>query len=77
MALLFEKPSLRTRVSFEAGMIHLGGQSLLLGDDAGFGTRESIADFARVLEPVRRRDRGPSEASMRRRSSWPSTAIAR
>jgi len=49
MALLFEKPSLRTRVSFEAGMIHLGGSSLLLGDDVGFGARESVADFGRVL----------------------------
>jgi ornithine carbamoyltransferase len=49
MAMLFEKPSLRTRVSFEAGMINLGGQSLLLGNDTGFGSRESIADFARVL----------------------------
>ena len=49
MALLFEKPSLRTRVSFEAGMIHLGGSSLFLGDDVGFGARESIADFGRVL----------------------------
>src|SRR5258708_3356598 len=49
MALLFEKPSLRTRVSFEAGMINLGGQSLLLGDDTGLGSRESVADFARVL----------------------------
>ena len=49
MALLFEKPSLRTRVSFEAGMIHLGGSSLFLGEDVGFGRRESIADFGRVL----------------------------
>ena len=49
MALLFEKPSLRTRVSFEAGMINLGGNSLFLGDDAGFGARESLADFGRVL----------------------------
>src|SRR5262245_10354164 len=49
MALLFEKPSLRTRVSFEAGMIHLGGSSLLLGDDVGFGARETLADFGRVL----------------------------
>ncbi|HEV2971627.1 MAG TPA: ornithine carbamoyltransferase [Pirellulales bacterium] len=49
MALLFEKPSMRTRVSFEAGMINLGGQSLLLGNDTGFGSRESIADFGRVL----------------------------
>jgi ornithine carbamoyltransferase len=49
MALLFEKPSLRTRVSFEAGMTHLGGSSLFLGEDVGWGSRESIADFARVL----------------------------
>jgi ornithine carbamoyltransferase len=49
MALLFEKPSLRTRVSFEAGMINLGGSSLFLSDDVGFGSRESMADFGRVL----------------------------
>ncbi|MBS0210610.1 MAG: ornithine carbamoyltransferase [Planctomycetes bacterium] len=49
MALLFEKPSLRTRVSFEAGITHLGGNSLFLGEDVGWGGRESIADFARVL----------------------------
>lgn len=49
MAMLFEKQSLRTRVSFEAGMIHLGGKALFLRDDVGFGRRESIADFGRVL----------------------------
>ena len=49
MALIFEKQSLRTRVSFEAAMIHLGGSSLFLGQDAGFGRRESVADFGRVL----------------------------
>lgn len=49
MALVFEKPSLRTRVSFEACMAHLGGSSIFLGNEAGFGKRESIADFARVL----------------------------
>lgn len=49
MALLFEKPSLRTRVSFESGMAHLGGRSLFLGDDVGFNSREDIGDFARVL----------------------------
>jgi ornithine carbamoyltransferase len=48
-ALLFQHPSLRTRVSFEVAMAHLGGSSLFLSDDVGFGTRESIADFARVL----------------------------
>jgi ornithine carbamoyltransferase len=49
MALIFEKPSLRTRVSFEAGMIHLGGSSIFIGSEAGFGRRESVADFGRVL----------------------------
>jgi len=49
MAMLFEKQSLRTRVSFEAGMIHLGGSALFLGRDVGFGRRESMADFGRVL----------------------------
>ena len=49
MALLFEKPSLRTRVSFEAAMTHLGGNSLFLGPEVGWGSRESIPDFARVL----------------------------
>jgi ornithine carbamoyltransferase len=50
MALLFEKPSLRTRVSFEAAMTHLGGSSMFLGADTGFGKgRESLADFGRVL----------------------------
>jgi ornithine carbamoyltransferase len=52
LALLFEKQSLRTRVSFEAGISHLGGTSMMLGDDAGFGKRESIADFARVLSEM-------------------------
>ena len=49
MAMLFEKQSLRTRVSFESGMIHLGGSALFLGEEVGFGRRESIADFSRVL----------------------------
>ena len=52
MALLFEKQSLRTRVSFEAGMAHLGGGSLMLGADVGFGKRESIADFTKVLSEM-------------------------
>jgi len=49
MAMLFEKKSLRTRVSFEVAMAHLGGTAIFLGDDVGFGSRESLADFARVL----------------------------
>jgi len=49
LGLLFEKPSLRTRVSFECGMAHLGGSSLFLGEDVGWGKREAPSDFARVL----------------------------
>jgi ornithine carbamoyltransferase len=49
MALIFEKQSLRTRVSFESGMTHLGGSSMYLGADVGFGKRESMSDFGRVL----------------------------
>jgi ornithine carbamoyltransferase len=49
MALLFQKPSLRTRVSFEAAFTHLGGSSMYLGADVGWGHRESPADFSRVL----------------------------
>ncbi|HEY2880971.1 MAG TPA: ornithine carbamoyltransferase, partial [Pirellulales bacterium] len=50
IGMLFEKPSLRTRVSFEAGMTQLGGGSLFLGNDVGFfGSRESLPDFVRVL----------------------------
>jgi ornithine carbamoyltransferase len=47
---IFEKPSLRTRISFEAAMIQLGGSSLFLSaKDAGLNGRESVADVARVL----------------------------
>ena len=49
MGLLFDKPSLRTRVSFEAGMTHLGGSCHFLGDDVGWGKRESIKDFTEVI----------------------------
>ena len=49
MALVFEKQSLRTRVSFQAGMAHMGGSSMMLGDDVGFGKRERVDDFTRVL----------------------------
>lgn len=50
LTLVFEKPSLRTRVSFEAAITHLGGNSLFLTcADAGLNGREAIADVARVL----------------------------
>lgn len=50
LGLVFEKPSLRTRVSFQAAMAQLGGGSIYMsGAEAGFGTRETTADFARVM----------------------------
>lgn len=50
MTLLFEKPSLRTRISFEAAMAHLGGSSLFMTcAEAGLNGRESLSDVARVL----------------------------
>ena len=50
LAMIFEKPSLRTRVSFEMAMIHLGGYALYLSpQEIGLGKRESVADVARVL----------------------------
>ncbi|MEX1040971.1 MAG: ornithine carbamoyltransferase [Pirellulaceae bacterium] len=49
LGLLFEKPSLRTRVSFESGMAQLGGGSLFLGEDVGWGKREAPQDFSRVI----------------------------
>lgn len=50
LALLFEKPSLRTRVSFEMAMHQLGGHSIYLSPaEVGLGKRESTADVARVL----------------------------
>lgn len=50
LAMLFEKPSLRTRVSFAVAMTHLGGSALLLRqEEVGLGTREPVQDIARVL----------------------------
>ena len=50
LAMIFEKPSLRTRVSFDVGMNQLGGHSIYLAPaDIGLGSRESIPDVARVL----------------------------
>jgi len=50
LAMIFQKPSARTRVSFEVGMFQLGGHALHLSpNDIGLGKRESVADVARVL----------------------------
>ncbi|MFC1967168.1 ornithine carbamoyltransferase [Chloroflexota bacterium] len=50
LALMFEKPSLRTRLSFEIAMQQLGGKAIYLSPaEVGIGKRESVADVARVL----------------------------
>lgn len=50
LAMIFEKPSTRTRVSFDVGMRQLGGETIVLnGDDMQIGRGESVADTARVL----------------------------
>jgi ornithine carbamoyltransferase len=50
LAMIFQKPSLRTRVSFDMAMRHLGGDALYLSpSEIGLGERESIADVSRVI----------------------------
>ncbi len=51
LAMIFQKPSLRTRVSFDMAMRHMGGDALYLSPaEIGLGKRESIADVARVFD---------------------------
>jgi len=52
MGMIFEKQSLRTRVSFETGMFQLGGLAMSLGSEIGFGKRESVKDIAQVLSSM-------------------------
>ena len=50
LGMVFQKPSLRTRVSFEVGMLHLGGEALYISpNEIQLGSRESVPDVARVL----------------------------
>jgi ornithine carbamoyltransferase len=50
IAMLFQKPSLRTRVTFEAGMTQLGGAAIYLTEDTVMGAREAVRDVAHNLE---------------------------
>lgn len=50
LGMIFEKPSLRTRVSFQAAIAQLGGSSTFLsGAEVGLGSRETVPDFARTI----------------------------
>jgi ornithine carbamoyltransferase len=50
IGMVFEKPSLRTRVSFEAGVAQMGGKTIFIpGQEVQLGVRESLADFARTI----------------------------
>ncbi len=50
LGMVFEKPSLRTRVSFHSAMAQLGGSCVFLaGKEVGLGSRESLPDFARIM----------------------------
>ena len=50
LALIFEKPSLRTKVSFQQAIIELGGQAIVLGPEVGLDQRETVHDIILVLE---------------------------
>jgi ornithine carbamoyltransferase len=51
LAMIFQKPSMRTRVSFQVGIERLGGSAITLSDqDIGLGTREAVPDVAKVLD---------------------------
>ena len=69
LAMLFEKPSLRTRMSFEVAMSELGGRSIYVrGEEVGMGTREPVRDVARVLSRY-------VQGIMARVLIWPSLAV--
>ena len=53
LAMLFEKPSLRTRISFESGMTQLGGHAIYLApSDIGLGVREPVSDVSKVTSKM-------------------------
>ena len=78
MALIFEKPSLRTRVTFEVGMMQLGGAAVYLAaQEIGLGKRESVPDVAPQPLALGRRDRGARLLAHARSSSSRATPRSR
>ena len=78
LALIFEKPSLRTRVTFEVGMAQLGGAAVYLAaQEIGMGKRESVPDVARNLSRWVDVDRPRGCSPTRPWRSWPSTPPSR
>ena len=88
LAMLFQRPSLRTRVTFEAGMTQLGGHAIYLTEGVVLGGRESVADVAHNLErfvdgimartgphEVVRRARGPGVDPGRQRAHHPRAPV--
>ena len=75
VAVIFEKPSLRTRVSFEVGIAELGGTPLIIdAPDTHFGRGETIGDAAQGAVPLRLRDRHPAHSWTPGSRSWPRRA---
>ena len=68
--MLFQKPSLRTRVTFEAGMAQLGGTAIYLPEDTVMGAREAVRDVARNLERFVDAIVARTGPARGRRSSW-------
>jgi ornithine carbamoyltransferase len=78
LAMIFEKPSTRTRVSFDVGMRQLGGETLFLsGTEMQLGRTETIADTAQGALALCRYHHDPHQWSMSACWSWPSTPPCR
>src|SRR5256885_15540589 len=78
LAMIFEKQSLRTRVSFAAGMVQLGGSSMMIrGEESGWGKREAVKDFAPVISSMCDgiMDRTFSHANVLELAKWSAVAV--
>ncbi len=78
VAMIFDKPTLRTQASFAAGIAELGGNPMLVeGKLAGIGVRESVDDVARVLGRQVSADRVAHLRAEPRSTRWPRTPACR